>query len=138
MPGLTPDFSLYPPLAHITDVDIGLVAPPEPAERQVERLMQDLEESRLPGQVLRLGTYYDAASFVDVVYRVFRFLQDHPERTPDYPLVVVDEYQDFTTMKSGWILGRNEASPSGVALRRGMGGAASIPAPRVGHYTSRS
>lgn len=115
VPGLTPDFSMYPPLAHITDVDIGIIAPPEPAERQVERLMQDLEESRLPDQVLRLGSYYDAASFVDVVYRVFRFLQDNPERTPDYPLIVVDEYQDFTRLETAFIAQLGFASPLLVA-----------------------
>ena len=115
VPGLTPDFSLYPPLARITDVDVGIVAPPEPAERQVERLMQELEESRLPGRVLRLGTYYDAASFVDVVYRVFHFLENNRDRTPEYPLVVVDEYQDFTRLETAFIAQLGFASPLLVA-----------------------
>jgi superfamily I DNA/RNA helicase len=115
VPGLTVDFSLYPPLTDLTDIDIGLLAPPRPEERQVERLMQDLADSRLTGEVLRLGTYYDAASFVDVVYRVFTYLQDNPERTPKYPLVVVDEYQDFTRLETAFIAQLGFASPLLIA-----------------------
>lgn len=103
VPGFTLDFSLYPPLGALIDQDIGLLDPPAPELKEVERLMQELEASRFPPLALSIGTYYDAASFVDVVYRVFLYLQDHPEETPDYPLVVVDEYQDFTRLETAFI-----------------------------------
>jgi len=103
VPGLTSDFSLYPPLGVLYDQDIGLLEPPAPQPNEVERLMQELEDSRFPRLVLSIGSYYDAASFVDIVYRVFLYLEEHPDQTPDYPLVVVDEYQDFTRLETAFI-----------------------------------
>jgi AAA domain len=103
IPGLTPDFSLYPPLTAITNEDLGLLGLRPENGRHVERQMQELEEDETVREVLGLGSYYDSASFVDVVYRVFRFLENNPKRTPEYALVVVDEYQDFTRLETAFI-----------------------------------
>jgi superfamily I DNA/RNA helicase len=34
------------------------------------------------------------------VYRVIRFFESHPEKIPDYPLVIFDEYQDFNFLET--------------------------------------
>lgn len=115
VPGLTADFSLYPPLGALTNIDLGLVATPPSDDRMVERQMQELEAGGTLPVALQLGTYYDAASFVDVVYRVFQFLEANPERTPAYPLVVVDEYQDFTRLETAFIAQLGFKSPLLIA-----------------------
>jgi ATP-dependent DNA helicase UvrD/PcrA len=115
VPGLTPDFVLYPPFNVLTNADLEILGRRPPDDRAVERQMQDLEEGPLPAEVLRLGTYYDAASFVDVVYRVFGFLETNTDRTPTYPLVVVDEYQDFTRLETAFIAQLGFGSPLLIA-----------------------
>jgi hypothetical protein len=96
---------------------------PAPSERafevlrsSVERTIMDLDPtSSLPERVLLLGTYYDATSFIDLVYRVFLQLQDHPDSTPEYPLVVVDEYQDFSRLETAFIAQLGLKSPLLIA-----------------------
>jgi hypothetical protein len=51
------------------------------------------------GRALSSGSYYDAVSFDDAVYRVFRALEADLERVPSYPQVVVDEFQDFCPLE---------------------------------------
>lgn len=102
-PGLTRDFSLYPPLFDLMTIDLGLLGF-DVHRSEVERALQELDETtRMPGEVLVLGSYYDAASFVDLVYRVFVHLRDHPDLIPAHPLVVVDEDQDFSRLESEFI-----------------------------------
>ena len=125
--GLTRDFTLYPPLFALMTIDLGLLGSGQPTtgltERQlddlkssVERTFQDLDPtSAVPSTVLALGTYYDAASFVDLVYRVFRHLEANPDDTPAYPLVVVDEYQDFSRLETAFIAQLGLKSPLLIA-----------------------
>ena len=125
--GLTRDFTLFPPLFELMTEDLGLLgvvsrtsgATKSGSERvrsQVERAVQDLEpDTRIPPSVLRLGTYYDAASFIDLVYRVFLHLEAHPDETPEHPLVVVDEYQDFTRLETAFIAQLGLKSPLLIA-----------------------
>jgi hypothetical protein len=125
--GLTREFSLYPPLFTLITEDLGVLGAvtwsPAMGERvfeelqsSVERTIMDLDpSSRIPERVLRLGTYYDATSFIDLVYRVFLHLEDHPDATPEYPLVVVDEYQDFSRLETAFIAQLGLKSPLLIA-----------------------
>jgi superfamily I DNA/RNA helicase len=125
--GLTRDFSLYPPLFDLMTIDLGILGSVEPSAKlsrekfdavksSVERTLQDLDEpSAIPRNVLGLGTYYDAASFIDLVYRVFLHLEANPVETPEYPLVVVDEYQDFTRLETAFIAQLGLKSPLLIA-----------------------
>jgi hypothetical protein len=53
--------------------------------------------------VLDLGTYYDAAGFPDLTLRMYLDQRDHPEHIPTFPLIVVDEYQDFSPLETAII-----------------------------------
>ena len=125
--GLTRTFSLYPPLFTLMTEDLGILGAltwsTGMSERafnalasSVERTIMDLDStSSIPDRVLRLGSYYDATSFIDLVYRVFLHLQDHPDETPEYPLVVVDEYQDFSRLETAFIAQLGLKSPLLIA-----------------------
>jgi len=115
-PGLTSEFVVYPPLLTLIAGDLGILGHREPTVAQVERALQELDTtSRFAEGTLGLGSYYDAASFVDLVYRIFTFLQDNPEKTPVWPLVVVDEYQDFTRLETAFIQQFRVTSPLLIA-----------------------
>src|ERR1700675_341998 len=47
VPGLTPDFTLYPALSVLTDEDIGVLDGSQPGEGEGEQLMQTLATGRL-------------------------------------------------------------------------------------------
>ena len=125
--GLTRAFSLYPPLFELMTEDLGLLGwvgwtagmsdrAFDALKAQVDRTIMELDpSSSIPANVLALGTYYDAASFNDLVYRVFLHLEDNADATPEYPLVVVDEYQDFSRLETAFIAQLGLKSPLLIA-----------------------
>ena len=52
---------------------------------------------------LTRGDYYDAVSFNDSVYRLFRALQERPDIIPTFEQIVIDEYQDFNPLEVAFI-----------------------------------
>ena len=109
--GLTSAYELYPSLATLETWDLGLLGvlkiPSNPGPKvfgrlraRVESSMQMLDfKSGLPDAILSLGTYYDAVAFSDLVLRMYLEQKDDPSLIPTYPLVVVDEYQDFSPLE---------------------------------------
>lgn len=114
--GLTDlDFDFYPELLTLVAEDVALLGSSTVTKELLEKAYHDLEDTTLIRQAVDCGTYYDAASFVDGVYRVFRHLQTHPGDIPRYPLIVVDEYQDFSRLETEFIAELSKASPVLVA-----------------------
>lgn len=109
------DFDFYPELLTLVAEDIQLLGTPNVSKGDLEKALHDLDDGALLRQTVDCGTYYDAASFIDVVYRVLRHLQAHPGDIPGYPLVVVDEYQDFSRLETEFIAELSKASPVLVA-----------------------
>lgn len=113
--GLTPRFEIYPPLMSIETWDLGVlgvIKVPQKigpkvflrARTFVENRLQTLDfGSGIPDKVLDLGSYYDAAAFPDLVLRMYLDYTEHPEHVPPFPLVVVDEYQDFSPLETAII-----------------------------------
>ena len=60
---------------------------------------------------LARGDYYDAVSFNDSVYRLFRYARDGQFELPTYNLIVVDEYQDFNPLEVAFIDELEKKSP---------------------------
>jgi superfamily I DNA/RNA helicase len=104
LPGLTSDFDLYPPFSQILVEDLahlGLVAV---SERDLIQRIHNLDDQGAHLEhMVSVGDYYNASSFVDLVYRVLIHLRKHPEAVPAYPLIVVDEYQDFSRLETSFI-----------------------------------
>lgn len=109
--GLSPRFEIYPPLVTIEMWDFHVLGIQKIAKTAgaltlskrkawIEGKVQTLDfASGIPTQVLDLGTYYDAAGFPDLTLRMYLDQRDHPEHIPSYPLVVVDEFQDFSPLE---------------------------------------
>ncbi len=62
--------------------------------------MQTLGSPTWLDEMFSLASYYDATSFIDVIYRAREYLRRHPADVPSYPLIVIDEYQDFTLLET--------------------------------------
>jgi hypothetical protein len=102
--GLTGAFPLYPPLLQLESEDLALLGEGSPSSNDIKKAIQDLDGgSALPRRALELGTYYNAAGFEDIVYRVYLHLDAYRDEIPVVPLAVVDEYQDFSLLETKFI-----------------------------------
>lgn len=102
--GLTSSFQYYPALKLLLASDIAYLKNTDVDAEHIEACFQKLDDSEgIISLALQAGTYYDAAGHTDSVYRMLRHFETSPESIPQYPLVVVDEYQDFTLLETQFI-----------------------------------
>jgi superfamily I DNA/RNA helicase len=114
--GLVGQLDYYPPFLDLLVHDLQLLGRPDVAKGDVERALHTLDDSDgLISDGLRLGDYYKAVSHTDVVYRMLRFFEANDERIPVYPLIVVDEYQDFSLLETSFIAALATKSPVLIA-----------------------
>lgn len=69
------------------------------------------EDSREVNFYLARGDYYDAVSFNDSVFRLYRYVRDGTFRLPAFTQVVVDEFQDFNPLEVAFIEEIEKYSP---------------------------
>jgi superfamily I DNA/RNA helicase len=101
--GLNSGWHYYPPLLGLTAYDLALIGNPW-SKDDLTRALHTLDEAGGEiSEVLRLGSYYNAVHHTDVVYRVLRHFDRHKDEIPTFPLIVVDEYQDFSEMETTFI-----------------------------------
>lgn len=62
---------------------------------------------------LKRGDYYDAVSFNDSVYRLYKALQEKPGIVPNFNQILIDEFQDFNPLEVAFI---NELEKKGNIL----------------------
>jgi ATP-dependent DNA helicase UvrD/PcrA len=101
--GLGSGWHYYPPLLDLTAHDLVLVDKPWSKDDLTHALHTLDEAGGEISEVLRLGSYYNAVHHADVVYRVLRHFEEHTDKVPTFPLIVVDEYQDFSEMETTFI-----------------------------------
>jgi ATP-dependent DNA helicase UvrD/PcrA len=110
--GLGKGLDYYPPLFLLFAEDMRLLGDGQIGVRDLERALHTLDDEHgLISRIMELGSYYNAVSHADVVYRVLRHLEGNPDSVPEFPLVVVDEYQDFCRMETRLIAALKTASP---------------------------
>lgn len=101
--GLDANWHYYPPLLELIAYDLALVRGGW-SKDGIERAVHTLDDSAgAISEALRLGSYYNAVSHTDVVYRALGHFTDYPDQLPTYPLIVVDEYQDFSELETALI-----------------------------------
>jgi hypothetical protein len=98
-PPLTNSFRVYPHLPRLVGRELAILLSRQVTGAEVEREMQTLGLSEASIVYLAVANYYDAVSFVDVVYRLYVRLLDKPSLVPQHQLLVVDEIQDFTRLE---------------------------------------
>lgn len=102
--GLTSRFNYYPPVLLLIAQDMEFFDRSGVDDKEIERCLHNLDDSQgVISAVLRIGTYYDTVSHTDSVYRVLQHLERNRNDIPNYPLVVVDEYQDFSLLETRFI-----------------------------------
>jgi superfamily I DNA/RNA helicase len=102
--GLSASFWYCPALPLVFARDLTLLGLGRISDSDINSAFQTLDDAEgLITESLRLGDYYDAVGHNDVVYRVLRRFEESPEDIPGYPLVVVDEYQDFNPLETALI-----------------------------------
>jgi len=69
------------------------------------------EDDPFLGRAMSSGSYYDAVSFDDAVYRVFRAMEADISRIPLYPQIVIDEFQDFCPLEVEFVRQLARRSP---------------------------
>lgn len=113
--GLTGDFDYYPGVRDLVAEDLETLGKSWSKE-DIDQALHHLDDaSGAISDALRLGNYYDAVGHTDVVYRVYQHLATRQEDIPEHPLIVVDEYQDFSHLEASLIDTLAESSPVLVA-----------------------
>jgi hypothetical protein len=94
----------YPPLMDLVVDDVLTVENKVIDKRAIDAHFHNLDRSDgLIDAVLIDAEYYNAVSHTDLVYRVLGHFEANPESIPSYPLIVVDEYQDFSLLETTFI-----------------------------------
>lgn len=109
--GITLGVSYYPPLMQLIVEDLVCIGDRSIDSRDIDHGFHHLASAGLVDACLRSGTYYDAVSHLDAVYRVFRHLEANPDDIPTYDQIVVDEYQDFSLLEVKFIAALATRSP---------------------------
>jgi len=76
-----------------------------------EKFQTLAEESHEIGFYLGRGDYYDAVSFNDSVYQLYRIVRDGNFELPTFNQIVVDEFQDFNPLEVAFIEELEKKSP---------------------------
>jgi superfamily I DNA/RNA helicase len=114
--GLSATVDFYPELPTIISSDATTCGRNPIAKEDVQQAFHDLNfRSWIIEFALRCGAYYNAVSFDDVVYRGLTHLQANEEDIPRFPLIVVDEYQDFNRLETMLIAELTKKSPVLIA-----------------------
>ncbi len=96
--GLTDEFVVFPQLPTLIKSDWSLQNSSVAAPQFVKQ-MRLAEENTSTNYFLDRSNYYDAVSFDDMVFRVYRKLAPAPDIAEEYDMVLVDEYQDFNLLE---------------------------------------
>lgn len=106
----------HPPLLELVVEDAKLTDGRTLTADEINEHLHNLDTSDDVIHVaLTRADYYSAVSHNDVVYRVLRHFESSPETIPEYPLVVVDEFQDFSLLETKFIELLGSKSPVLIA-----------------------
>jgi superfamily I DNA/RNA helicase len=102
--GLREGWDYYPGLLEVIAADFKLRGWKGVGKDEIERSLHALDDpDGLVTEALALGNYYNAVSHTDLVHRVLTHFTEHDDAIPTYPLIVVDEYQDFSLLETSFL-----------------------------------
>ena len=95
---------LLPGLLEVVAADLKFRGRKDVGKNEIEHSLHALEDpDGLVAEALELGNYYNAVSHTDLVHRVLTHFTEHEDSIPTYPLIVVDEYQDFSLLETSFL-----------------------------------
>jgi hypothetical protein len=102
--GLQEGWDYYPALLEIIGADLKLIGRKGIERDDVERCLHNLDDSDgVITAALGIGDYYNAVSHTDLVHRALTHFTENQDAIPIYPLIVVDEYQDFSLLETSFL-----------------------------------
>jgi superfamily I DNA/RNA helicase len=102
--GLQEGWDYYPGLIEVMAADLELLGRKGIKKADIEQRLHDLDgKDGILGEALAVGNYYNAVSHTDLVHRVLTHLTENEDAIPSYPLIVVDEYQDFSLLETTFL-----------------------------------
>ena len=102
--GLDRSFVYYPHLFTLIAEDLSILESRQVSESILKERYERLDSSDgLIEAALEIGTYYNAVTHWDCVYRVYQHLARHPKDVPRYRILIVDEFQDFNRLEVEFI-----------------------------------
>lgn len=102
--GLREGWDYYPGLSEIVEADLQLLGWKGIKTLEIDGFLHNLDDSSgVVTRVVDLGNYYNAVSHTDLVHRVLTHFNEHSDAIPTYPLIVVDEYQDFSLLETSFL-----------------------------------
>lgn len=105
------EFEYYPDLFKIIGEDFEFLGEKSLDEEKIERCFYGIKDEKVIDSTLKIGDYYNASGHSDAVYRVIKYFEAHSNHIPSYPLIVVDEYQDFNYLETSLIEILSRQSP---------------------------
>jgi superfamily I DNA/RNA helicase len=94
----------YPPLMKIVIDDLRVLTGQVVTDDEIDEHLHNLDNSDwVVAAVIERADYYTAVSHTDLVYRVLGHFEASRDAIPEYPLIVVDEYQDFSRLETSFI-----------------------------------
>ena len=105
------DFEYYPKMLKVIEEDFDILGLDKGRDENIERCFFGLKNDAVIEATLKIGDYYNAAGHSDSVYRVIRYFENQPDKTPDYPLIAFDEYQDFNYLEIRLVEVLSKANP---------------------------
>jgi hypothetical protein len=110
--GVSHGVHYYPPLTRLLLEDLRIVEGATVDALALGGLFRNLAENEpFLIRALSCGSYYDAVSFDDAVFRVLRAMRADERRVPVYPQIVVDEFQDFCPLEVEFVRQLAKKSP---------------------------
>jgi superfamily I DNA/RNA helicase len=104
-------FEYYPNILKLIEKDFDILELDKNNNEDIERCFFGLKSDEVIKSTLKIGDYYNAAGHSDSVYRVVRYYEAYPNRIPNYPLIVFDEYQDFNFLETSLVEVLSKKSP---------------------------
>ncbi len=104
-------FEYYPNILKVIEEDFDILELDKNSDENIERCFFGLKNDEVIKSTLKIGDYYNAAGHSDSVYRVIKYYETYPNRIRNYPLIVVDEYQDFNFLEISLVEVLSRKSP---------------------------
>jgi len=105
------EFEYFPMLFEVIEADFNILELDRNNNESIERCFFGLKDDKVIRSTIKIGDYYNAASHSDSAYRVIRHFESDETRIPKYPLIVVDEYQDFNFLETSLVEILSRKSP---------------------------
>jgi len=99
--GLTENYIYYPSLGSLINSDWKIIKAEQ--EPKFIKMMRELANNEEVSFYLNRGNFYDSTAFDDSVYRVNKILDENPEHTDLFKLILIDEFQDFNPLEASFI-----------------------------------